>query len=272
MGELDGQVAIVTGSGRGIGRAIAQALASAGAAVTVTARSADQVAETVSLIEQASGLALGVVADVTDADAMVQLVAQTEQELGPVNLLVNNAGRITPITPVWEADPAEWRRCFETNVFGTFHCTRAVLPGMLARRRGRIITLAGSDPSQATPYFTAYDGTKAAILRFTESLAAELKEYGVTVFAVAPGGVHTAMVDELVASPWSRSLAPDIGDFEKYWLAPPERVAALCVSLASGRADALSGRRLHVAQDVEELVRRADEIREKDLYTLRLRT
>jgi NAD(P)-dependent dehydrogenase (short-subunit alcohol dehydrogenase family) len=272
VGELDGQVAIVTGSGRGIGRAIAQALAAAGAAVTVTARSADQVADTVFLVEQAGDRAIGVLADVTDPDAVVQLVADTERQLGPVDLLVNNAGRISPIAPVWEADPVEWRRCFETNVLGTFHCTRAVLPGMLARRRGRIITLAGSDPSQATPYFTAYDGTKAAVLRFTESLAAEVKEYGVTVFAVAPGGVHTAMVDELVASPWSRSLASDVGDFEKYWLTPPERAAALCVSLASGRADALSGRRMHVVQDVKELVRRADEIQEKDLYTLRLRT
>jgi NAD(P)-dependent dehydrogenase (short-subunit alcohol dehydrogenase family) len=272
VGELDGQVAIVTGSGRGIGRAIALALAAAGAAVSVTARSADQVADTVSRIEQGGGRALGVVADVTDADAMVHLVARAERELGAVDLVVANAGRITPIAPVWEADPAEWRRCFETNVLGTFHCARAVLPGMVARRRGRIITLAGSDPAMPTPYFTAYDSTKAAILRFTESLAAEVREFGITVFAVAPGGVHTAMVDDLVASPWSQWLGPDVGNFEKSWLTPPEQAGALCVLLATGRADALSGRRLHVAQDAEELVRRTEEIQQQDLYTLRMRT
>ncbi|HLZ71518.1 MAG TPA: SDR family oxidoreductase [Dehalococcoidia bacterium] len=273
MAELTGQVAIVTGGGRGIGRAIALALAAAGAAVTVTARSADQLGETAAAITAAGGRALVLPADVTDRQAVEGVVSETEQQLGPVTLLVNNAGIITPFGPVWEVDPEAWRRCMDTNVYGTFLCSRAVLPGMIARREGRIVNLAGSDPAQkAVPMATCYDGSKAVILRLSEGLAAETREYGVSVFSLMPGGVHTAMVDELVRSPWMLKLNPAVGDFDRYWRTPPERAAALCVLIASGRADALSGRFLSVHDDLEELVRNSEEICKEDRYVLRLKT
>ncbi len=137
--ELAGQVAIVTGGGRGIGRAIAQALAAAGASVAGVARSADQLAETVSSITSANGRAIALTADVMDQSAIEHAVAQTEQQLGPVDLLVNNAGSLVAIGPLWEADPKEWWRDMEINLRGTFLCARAVLPSMVARRHGRII-------------------------------------------------------------------------------------------------------------------------------------
>ena len=153
--ELVGQVALVTGGGRGIGRAIAQALATAGAAIAVTARSEDQLRETVALIERAGGRALALPADVTDRQAVEHLVADIERQLGPVDVLVNNAGIVGPLGPLWEADPEAWRRCLDVNLYGAFLCARAVLPGMVARRRGRIINMSTAISIPA-PYYTAY--------------------------------------------------------------------------------------------------------------------
>jgi NAD(P)-dependent dehydrogenase (short-subunit alcohol dehydrogenase family) len=115
-GELLGQVAIVTGGGRGLGQAIAQSLAEAGARVVVAARSAAQLAETVALIEQQGGQALAFEMDVTDQETVQRVVAAVEQTLGPVDLLVNNAGVATPFGPIWEVDADEWWRCLDINL------------------------------------------------------------------------------------------------------------------------------------------------------------
>ena len=130
--DLSGQVMIVTGGGRGIGRVVAQALAHAGAAVAVIARSTDQLAETVNLIQEAGGRAVAFAGDVTDAGAVQQMVADVGDRLGPVDLLVNNAGVSGPVGPAWEVDAEEWWRCMDVNLRGPYLCARAVLPGMVA--------------------------------------------------------------------------------------------------------------------------------------------
>ena len=140
--DLGGQVAIVTGAGRGLGRAFAEALAGAGAAVAVVARSADQLAETVTLIEQADGCAIAVTADVTDQQAVEHAVAETKRQLGSVDLLINNAGRWQLLGELWEMDPEQWWREIEVNLRGLFLCARAVLPDLVARRCGRIVNMA----------------------------------------------------------------------------------------------------------------------------------
>jgi NAD(P)-dependent dehydrogenase (short-subunit alcohol dehydrogenase family) len=145
-GDLTGQVAIVTGGGRGIGRAVAQALAQAGAAVTVASQSAVQLTETVRLIEGAGGRALAVVTDVTQPAAVTAMVETTETQLGPVDLLVNNAGITGPIGPLWDVDPEAWWEVVAVHLRGTFLCTRAVLAQMVARRQGRIINMVGGGP------------------------------------------------------------------------------------------------------------------------------
>lgn len=193
--DLGGQVAIVTGGGPGIGRAIALALARAGAAVAVVARSSDQLAETVSLIEGAGGRAISSPADVTDEQAIEQMVNGVERQLGPVDVLVNNAGVLGPIGPIWQIDAAEWWRCIDINLRGPFLCSRAVLPGMIARRRGRIITTASGGGLGPSPY-GAYGISKAAVMRLSENLAAETREHGVSVFAIHPTFVRTAMSDD----------------------------------------------------------------------------
>lgn len=266
--RVHGQVALVTGGGRGIGRAIAQGLAAAGAAVAVTARSTDELAETVRLIREAGGRALAFPADVTDRAAVEDAVARAEGELGPVDLLVNNAGVLQPIGLAWEVDPDAWWRCVEVNLRGPFLWTRTVLPGMLARRRGRIVNLSSGAATGPIADATAYTSSKAALVRFTDSLAAETQAAGISVFAVNPGNVPTAMHEHLGQSAaWLRRRGRHAPVFT-----PPERTADLVVGLASGHADALSGRIIHVRDELADLVRRAEEIQRDDLYTLRLRT
>lgn len=268
--DLTGQVALVTGGGRGLGRAYAQALAAAGAAVAVVARSADQLADTVAHITQAGGRAMAMPADVTNPPAVARIAAMVEQQLGPVDLLINNAAIVTPVGPVWEVKPEAWWQCMEINVRGPFLCSRAVLPRMVTRRRGRIINvISGLRP---IPYGSAYGVSKAALMRFTETLAVEIKSYGLSVFAMHPGLVRTAMTEYMAESPEGQQWMPYIhAGFAKGQNIPPTAAVDLVLFLASGRGDSLTGRILNVADDVAQLVQRHAEIEQEDLYTLRLR-
>jgi NAD(P)-dependent dehydrogenase (short-subunit alcohol dehydrogenase family) len=258
--DLTGQVAIVTGGGRGIGRAIAQALAEAGAKVAVASRTHQELNETVALIVKTGGQAIAVAVDVTDERAVEHMVQETHVQLGPVDLLVNNAGVGGTLVPIWEAAADEWWRVLEINLRGPFLCARAVLPGMVARRHGRIINIASNAGIRPT-LTSSYSVSKAALLRFTDCLAESTREHGIAVFAISPGLVHTAMSD---AVPIFKSVP------ESEWY-PAERAGELCALLAAGAADRLSGRYIHVRDDIQELIRRADEIVQGDLYSLRLR-
>jgi len=248
--ELEGQVAIVTGGGRGVGEGIARELAAAGARVAVSARSRDQVE---AVAREVGGLA--VVADVTDRAAVEAMVAQVEAELGPIDVLVANAGRNVHEQRAWEVDPGDWWNVFEVNVFGVYLCCRAVIPGMLEREGGRIVITGSGAAYLPHAGSTAYASSKAAVWRFGNMLAEQL-EGRIPVFVISPGLVKTEMT----------KAAPD----DAPWT-PPELAPRLVRALASGRADALTGRYIHAEHDdIEELIRRADEIRERDLNAIRL--
>ncbi len=272
LDELRGQVAIVTGAGRGLGRATALALARAGARVVVIARSEEQLAETVRGVTEAGGEALAVVADVSDAAAVERMAREVERTLGPVDLLVNNAGTVGPLGPMWEADPGDWWHSIEVNLRGPYLCSHALLPGMIERRHGRIINLSTGAATVAVAYMGAYVVAKTALTRFTENLAAELINSGVSVFAIDPGTVRTAMTEQVLESeagkkclPWFRKL------FDRGRDVPAEKAAQLVVQLASGRADALSGRFIDVSDDLAKLLERLGDVKSANLYTLCVR-
>jgi NAD(P)-dependent dehydrogenase (short-subunit alcohol dehydrogenase family) len=268
---LRDRVAVVTGGGRGIGRAIAQTLAAAGARVAVVARSQAEIAETAALIDQAGGIAKAFPADVTIAAAVEGAMEAIQRSLGPIDVLVNNAGVVKPFGPFWETDLDEWWRGMEVNLRGPLQCSLVVLPGMVARGHGRIINLASGAGTMSTPYYTSYVTSKTALIRFTECLALETKSCGISVFAISPGTVRTSMSGYSLNSPEGQKWLPWFRRiFDEKFDVPAERPAKLVLELASGRADLLSGRYLSIYDDLEALVRNADTIEGRDLYSLKL--
>jgi len=198
------------------------------------------------------------------------------ERLGPVDLLVNNAGANTVFGPLWEVDPEAWRRDFDTNLFGPVLCARAVLPAMVARGRGRIVNVASAAATAPRPHFSAYGLAKTALVRLTETLAIGTAPHGVAVFALHPGRVLTPMNEAMLASPafrrWYPGIARTVDEGRFAWL-PAAVAARLVVTLASGAADALSGCYFDVeTDDVAALVARAEEIRQRNLLTLRIAT
>jgi NAD(P)-dependent dehydrogenase (short-subunit alcohol dehydrogenase family)/uncharacterized protein YndB with AHSA1/START domain len=269
--ELKGQVAVVTGGGRGIGRAIALLLAAAGASVAVFARTASDVTDTAELIKRANGQAKAFALDVTDSQTVGRKIAEVEGSLGPVDLLVNNAATVGPICPLWESDLEDWWRVIDVNLRGPVLCSHAVLPGMISRKRGRIVNIVNS--ATPLPYLSSYMTSKTALIRLTEIMAAETKEYGISMFSLAPGTVRTAMSERSLHSaegqtwiPWFRRI------FDEGLNLPAERPAQFVVELASGRADALSGRFLSVSDDLDALLINVKQIEKDNLLSLRLRT
>jgi 3-oxoacyl-[acyl-carrier protein] reductase len=250
LSELEGQVALVTGGGRGIGANIARELAAAGARVAVSARSKEEVE---AVAQEIGGLAL--VADVSKRESVEAMVREVESKLGPIDLLCANAGIGSREERAWETEPEEWWRVFEVNVLGVYLCCRAVIPGMLERKRGRIVITGSGAAYLPGSSNSAYSASKAAVWRFGEILARQL-EGRIPVFIFSPGLVRTDMTS------WAPDDAP--------WT-PPELAPRLVRVLASGRADALAGRYIHAEHDdIEDLIRRADEIREQDLNAIRL--
>ena len=252
LDDLTGEVALVTGGGRGIGAGIARELASAGARVAVAARTRGQIEQ---VAHEIGGVAVEV--DVTDAAAVERMVNETESELGPIDILVANAGTGNR-SEVWDSEPDDWWRTFEVNVLGVYLSARAVIPGMLKRGRGRILVTGSGAGYLPGADNTDYTSSKAAVNRFAETLAEALRDTPVRVFLISPGLVQTAMTSDHFPddAPWT----------------PPELAPRLARVLASGRADELAGRYIHAEHDdIEDLIRRAPEIRENDLNAIRLR-
>jgi NAD(P)-dependent dehydrogenase (short-subunit alcohol dehydrogenase family) len=260
--QLHGQVAIVTGGGRGFGEAIALRLAEEGATVTVTARSRNQLDEVAARIGASGGRALAVPADVRSRADIAEVVARTTGEFGPVSLLVNNAGVPGPFGPVWTVDPEEWLAAQDIHIRAPFLFIAAVLPAMVERHAGRIITVSAMAAQVVAPNLSAYCLGKTAQNRVTELFAAESKDHGVSLFAINPGFVFTALAEETIGSVSAQRWLPDMIDRLIQKQADPNgdrdlaRCAQRCVDLASGRYDGLSGQYIDIDDDLAELVRR----------------
>jgi NAD(P)-dependent dehydrogenase (short-subunit alcohol dehydrogenase family) len=259
---LAGQVALVSGAGRGIGRELALGLAAAGARVGLVGRTRSSLDAVLHECAALGSRAVAVPADVADRDRARGAVDTVVRDLGPIDLLVTNAGlRERAAAAPWEADPDDWWRVVETNLRGTFLLDRLVLPAMVGRGSGRVLHVGSGMGQRANPDWSAYAVSKAAVSRLTDSLAAALDGTGVTVLEVSPGLVRTEMTETM----WG---PPD----EQAWN-PAQQVVDLAVRFAAGELDALHGRFVHAARDdVDRLLRQADDLRAADARTLRLRT
>ena len=266
-GELDGGVAIVTGAGRGFGRELALRLGREGAAVGVVSRNKAELDLVVSEIEAGGGRGFAVSADVVDRAGVEAAVRAVEAALGPVSLLVNNAGLDRPFGPIGYVDPDEWWATHAIHVRGPLLFMSAVLPGMRERGRGHIVNIASLGGRVVEPNMSAYAVGKATEIRLTEHVAAETRDAGIGVFAIEPGTVITSMGEGTLANPEAQRWLPGGIAFLKSVQAaqrdPAVREAVfrrcgdMVVGLLSGRYDVLSGRYLEPQDDFDALAAEA---------------
>ena len=188
--QLEGKVAVITGGSRGIGFAIAQSLGRMGAKLSLCARDARKLEKAADELKREGISALCTVADVTRADQIAALVQKTEQSLGPIEILVNNAG-IGYFAPVQDALEANWDAVLDTNLKSVFLATKAVAPGMIQRRSGHIINIASLAGKNAFPGGSIYCASKWGLVGMTQCMAEDLRQYGIRVSAVCPGSVAT---------------------------------------------------------------------------------
>ena len=236
------KVALITGASRGIGAAAAEALARAGWAVCINyIERADKAEELAARLRERGGEVITCQADVADRAAVDAMVARVEAELGPVSLLVNNAG-VARQQQFQDIDPATWQRLFAVNVNGCFHCTQAVLPRMLHEHAGQIVNVSSIWGSHGASCEAAYSATKHAIIGLTRSLSAELAPSGIRVNCVAPGVIRTDMLDALPPE-----VLPQLAQETPMGrLGTPEDIAATVAFLASEQADFVTGQVLTV--------------------------
>lgn len=232
-------VALVTGASTGIGRALVEGLSRRGMAVAGLARGEERLRTAMAEVAEATGgRTLAVAADVTDRASVDAAVARVVEELGQVDLLVNNAGVIDAAEePLWEADPDQWWDVVSSHIRGGFLLARSVVPWMVLRNRGRVVNIASGMSVRARPEYSAYSVAKTGLMRMTEALAGALEGTDVRAFDVSPGVVDT---------PMTRSM-PMWRGFEDW--TPAERVVELVAAIAAGELDQWSGRFVRAGAD-----------------------
>lgn len=254
-------VALVTGGSRGLGREAARALSADGWAVAVTGRDA----AALDAVVDAGEAALALPGDATERAAVAAAVRRTEEDLGPIDLLLANAGVFAAGGRLWETDPETWWRDVEINLRGVHLTLHAALPGMVERGSGRVVVMGSGIGMRPGPGGSSYAVSKAAVARLADSVAAELEGTGVTVFTISPGMVETDMTRGFPEA--FLALHPELVDPDPSMWTPPQAFLRLLQRIASGELDRLHGRFVHARDDLELALRQAAD---PDRGTLRL--
>jgi NAD(P)-dependent dehydrogenase (short-subunit alcohol dehydrogenase family) len=274
--ELDGRAAIITGANRGLGLAIAEAYVDAGADVMLCARDAGALEEAKAALTQRAKHGQRVLArplDVSDRAAVDEFVRATVEELPNLTVLVNNAGVYGPKGPIESIDLDEWVQSVQISLFGSVYLCAAVVPIMKQRGYGKIVQLSGGGATNPLPRLSSYAASKAAAVRFAETLAEELRGQGIDVNAIAPGALNTRLLDEVLAAGpervgeafYQRSLAQKASGG-----APLSKGAALAVFLGSEASDGITGKLISAVWDGwAEFPKRVEQLRSSDIFTLR---
>jgi NAD(P)-dependent dehydrogenase (short-subunit alcohol dehydrogenase family) len=259
---------LITGAGRGIGKRLAIGFAHAGARVGLLGRNEAELDVTKLEIEHAKGAALRLRADVCDFEQVCAAVERMTGTWGGVNALIANAGVQGPIGPFSEQKPRQWREVFDTNVLGVMNSCRAVLPHMLQRRSGKIIVISGTGAANARPNFAPYAAGEAALVRFVETVAEEIRDRNVQINSIFPGEANTSMTDEILSA--GAAAGPEEVELaERVRLTggtAPEKQIQLALFLASERSNHVTGKLIYVQDDWKRL---ETENGRRDAFTLR---
>ncbi len=274
--KLHGKAVVITGASLGLGRAIAEACIANGAHIFLCARgkeALERTREELGCQAKPGQKVLSLAADVCRPEEVKQLIAEALRGLGRIDGLVNNAGVYGPMGLVEDVGWEDWVQAIQTNLMGTVAPCREILPLFRKQGRGKIVNVSGGGATAPLPRFSAYSASKAAVVRFTETLAHETLGTGIDVNAIAPGALNTRLLDQVLSS------GPQQVGKEFYERAmeqkgkggtPPEKGAALCVFLLSEQSDGISGRLLSAVWDRwETLSDRRTALQRTDLYTLR---
>lgn len=259
---------LVTGAGRGIGKRLAIGFAAIGARVGLLSRSKAELDLASLEIEHTGGTAIRIRADVRDFEQMCAAVDRMRVHYGGVHVLVCAAAVQGPVGPLLENSPKAWAETIESNLIGVMHACRAVLPGMVDRRAGKIIMMSGAGATAARPNFSAYSASKAGLVRFGETLAEEVRDHNIQVNSIDPGATYTSMTDEILRAGeragWKES--EDAVEVRRTGGISPDRQIQLALFLASEQANHISGKVVHVNDDWKRL---KDENIHPEIYTLR---
>ena len=269
---LSGKVAIVTGAGRGIGRAISLAFAKKGTDLILVSRTLQEVLNTATQVENLGRRAIAIKADISNKNDVIHVIDRSLKEFGKVDILVNNAGILGPVGLMIDNDPDEWVKTINVNLLGTFFCCKAVLPHMIKRQKGKIINISGGGAAYPRPRFSAYATSKTAIVRLTETLAEEVKEFNIDINVIAPGAVNTKMWKAILEAgdKAGEKALNDARELEKTGGVSDETPASLAVFLASDHSNGLTGRLISaVWDDWQNMRNQINSIMSTDMYTLR---
>jgi NAD(P)-dependent dehydrogenase (short-subunit alcohol dehydrogenase family) len=274
--SLAGRNALITGASQGLGYAISEAYVRAGAGVLICARDAKLLEEgrrELQLLASPGQTIAAQPADVSNPEEVMELAELAAKTFTSLQILVNNAGVYGPKGSAEEVDWREWIRAIEINLYGSILMCRALLPRFKAQRYGKIIQLSGGGATNPLPRISAYAASKAAIVRYAETLAEEVREYGIDVNSIAPGPLNTRLLEEVLAAGpekvgrnfYERSLQQ-----KEQGGAPLEKGAELAVFLASSASDGITGKLISAVWDPwEQLPEHMAELDQSDIYTLR---
>jgi NAD(P)-dependent dehydrogenase (short-subunit alcohol dehydrogenase family) len=274
--KLTGKRALVTGASQGFGLAVAKEFVTEGARVMLcsrTARDLERARDDVRAVAQTADQVWAMPADVSRADDVRDLVRRATDELGGLDVLVCNAGVYGPKGPIDEVDWSDWQEAFAINLFGTVLSCREALPIFRARGSGKILLLSGGGATKPLPNLSAYAASKAAVVRFGETLAEEVRELGIQVNAIAPGALNTRLLDEVIAAGPEKighAFYQQCLKQKREGGAPLERGAALAAFLASDASGSITGKLISAVWDPwESLGSHEEDLRSTDIYTLR---
>jgi NAD(P)-dependent dehydrogenase (short-subunit alcohol dehydrogenase family) len=274
--KLADKFAVITGASQGLGLAIAHRFVQEGATVLLCARTASDLKTAAGQVRAKAAPGVRILteaADVSSTEEVDRLAEIAHRQLGKVDILVSNAGVIGPKGATEQVDWVDWSRTISINLLGTVLCCRAFLPMLRQSQHGKIVLLSGGGATKPMPYFSAYAASKAAVVRFGETLAEELRDTGIDVNSVAPGALNTRMLEEVLAAgpeKVGRSCYDASLRQKESGGASISRAAELCVYLACSDSDGISGKLISAVWDPwTGFADHRQELQETDIYTLR---